>query len=138
VSEPAELTSAVLLRVAEFLRRLPPEQLTELAEGSAKLAVIPKVGRRPAGASRASRSAKPAPVTAEQVRTELTTLADPVAGRRWLVDQGMTVAQLVTLARELDVAVRAKPRKDEVLDQIVQSTVGRRLDFQALSGPARS
>ncbi|QSB13222.1 hypothetical protein JQS43_16495 [Natronosporangium hydrolyticum] len=132
MAESAELSHQVLLRVADFLRKLPADQLTELAAGEAKLEVVPKGGRR---AAATTRPARPAPVTAEQIRAELTTLADPVAGRRWLLDQRLTVAQLVTAARELGVAVRAKPRKDEVLDQIVQSVIGRRLDFQALSRP---
>ena len=66
MSDPADLTHGVLLRVAEFLRRLPADQLAELADGTAKLDVVPKTGRRPA-----ARAAKPAPVTAEQVRADV-------------------------------------------------------------------
>jgi hypothetical protein len=120
------------MRVAEFLRKLPPDQLAALADGSARLEVVAKGGRRPA----TGRAAKPAPVGPDQVRAELAKIGDPAAGRRWLVDLGMTVAQLAALAKELDIAVRSKPRKDEVLDRIVQSTIGRRRDFEALSRPA--
>lgn len=129
MSEPADLTHAVLLRVAEFLRRLPPEQLAALAEGTAKLEIAGR-GRRPV------RSAKPPPMQAEQVRAELAKIGDRAAAHRWLVDQNLTVDQLRGLARGLDVAVPAKARKGDVLDAIVAGTVGRRLDFEAVSRPA--
>jgi len=48
VTDPADLTHAVLLKVAEFIRKLPSDQLADLAEGSAKLELVPLVaGRRP-------------------------------------------------------------------------------------------
>ena len=133
VSDPAELAHRVLLQVADFLRKLPADQLAELADGNAKLEVVPK-GGRPARSTRAP--ARPAPVTAEQVRAELAAIGDRGAGRRWLADQRLTVLQLRDLARQLGVSVLSKARKDELLDQIVQSTIGRRLDFETLSRPA--
>jgi hypothetical protein len=126
VPDPADLTHGVLLRVAEFLRKLPADQLAELADGTAKLQVVPKT-RAPA------RAAKPAPVTSQEVRAALTQIGDRAAARRWLEDQRLTVPQLVTLARELGIAIAAKPRKDVALDQIVQWTIGRRLDSAAIS-----
>lgn len=128
--DPADLTHAVLLRVAEFLRKLPPEQLAELADGTAKLSVEPKGGRRPV------RVAAPPPVPAEQVRAELARIGDRAAARRWLEDQKLTVVQLRALARALDVAVTSKTKRDDVLDAVVAGTVGRRLDFEAVSRPA--
>jgi hypothetical protein len=133
VSEPADLIHGVLLRVADFLRKLPADQLAELADGTAKLEVVPKGGRRPP-----VRAAKPSPVTPEQVRAELTKIGDRAAGRRWLEDQGLTVPQLVDLARGLGIAIAAKPRKSDALDKIVQGVIGRRLDFDAIAkAPAR-
>ena len=131
MSDPADLTHGVLLRVAEFLRKLPADQLAELADGTAKLEVVPKAGRRPA-----ARIAKPSPVAATEVRAALTQIGDRAAARRWLEDQRLTVPQLVTLAKELDIAIAAKPRKDDALDKIVQWTIGRRLDSAAISRPA--
>ena len=40
MSDSAELTHDILLRVAEFLRKLPPDQLEELASGNAHLQVV--------------------------------------------------------------------------------------------------
>jgi hypothetical protein len=131
VPDPADLTYRVLLRVAEFLRRLPAAELAELADGSAKLVIVPTGGRRITRAAAGS-----PPVTAEQVRAELTAIGDRVAGRRWLEDQRLTVAQLLAVARELGIATRARLKKDEALDQIVQWTIGRRLDSESISRPA--
>lgn len=131
MSDPADLTHRVLLRVAEFLRKLPAEQLAELAEGSAKLEVVPKRGRRPPAVA-----ATPPPVTAGQVRAELTAISDRGAGRRWLEDQRLTVPQLKALAKELGISIPSKATKPEVLDQLVQSVIGRRLDFESISRPA--
>lgn len=132
MSEPAELTHRILLRVAELLRKLPADRLAELADGSATLEVVPKRGHAP----RTRVAAKPPPVTAERVRAELTAIGDRGAGRRWLEDQKLTVAQLRVVAKELGISVPSKAKKDEVLGQLVQSVIGRRLDFESLSRPA--
>lgn len=137
MSDPADLAHGVLLRVAEFLRGLPADQLAALADGTAKLEVVPKGGRRataPAG-SRSSRAAAPPP-PAEQVRAEMTRLGDRAAARRWLEDQRLTVPQLRALARDLGIAVPSKATKPVLLTEIVQWTIGRRLDAETISRPA--
>lgn len=128
--DTADLTHGVLLRVAEFLKALPADQLTALAEGTAKLEVVPKGGRRPARAGTSS------PLPAEQVRTEMAKIGDRAAARRWLEDQRLTVPQLRALAKALGIAVNSKATKSVVLDEIVQWTIGRRLDSDAISRPA--
>lgn len=128
--DPADLTHGVLLRVAEFLRRLPADQLADLANGTAKLEVVPKGGRRPTGAVTAP------PIPAPRVREELTKIGDRAAARRWLADQRLTVPQLRALAQALEISVPSKAKKDAVLDEIVQWTIGRKLDSQAISRPA--
>ena len=40
MADPAELTHEVLLRVAEFLRKLPASQLASLASGDARLELV--------------------------------------------------------------------------------------------------
>lgn len=132
MSDPADLSHRVLLRVAEFLRRLPAQQLAELADGSARLEVVPKGGRLPTRPA----ATKPPPVDAEQVRAELAAIGDRAAGQRWLADQGLLVAQLRQLARELGISVPSKATKPVLLEQIVQWTIGRRLDSEAISRPA--
>jgi hypothetical protein len=136
VTDPAELTHAVLLKVALFIRNLPMDQLADLAEGTAKLELVPK-GGRPAPRSRASATPKPA-VPAEQVRADLTAIGDPAAARQYLIDLKFTVAQYRALANDLGITVASKAVKDEVLRTIVQWTVGRRRDADAIGRPAPS
>jgi hypothetical protein len=131
VADPADLAHDVLLRVAEFLRKLPTEQLAGLADGTAKLEVVPKGGRPPARAA-----AAPPPVSADQMRAELTKIGDRAAARRWLEDLKLTVPQLKSLAKQLGISVPSKATKAVVLDEIVQWTIGRRLDSAAISRPA--
>jgi hypothetical protein len=134
VNDPADLTHAVLLKVAEFIRRLPAEQLSDLAEGTAKLEVVPK-GGRPAPRTRTRTAAAPG-VSADQVRTDLAAIADTGAARQYLADLKLTVPQMKALATELGIALPTRPTKDTALQTIVQWTVGRRLDAEAISRPA--
>jgi hypothetical protein len=133
VIDSAELTHAVLLRVAEFLRKLPAEQLADLAEGTAKLELVPK-GGRPAAAPRAA-AAKPS-VSAEQVRAELESSGDRAVATRYLDGLKLTVAQFKTLAKDLNIALPSKATKNEARDTLIYWTVGRRLDSAAVSRPA--
>jgi hypothetical protein len=131
VSDPADLAHAVLLRVAEFVRRLPADQLRDLADGAAKLELVPKGGRaaRP-------RSAAAAAVGADQVRADLAAFGDTAAARQYLTDLKLTVVQLRALAKELGIALPSKATKETTLQTIVQWTVGRRLDAESISRPA--
>jgi hypothetical protein len=136
VTDPAELTHTVLLRVAEFIRRLPTDQLADLAEGTAKLELVPK-GGRPAPRSRATAAAKPA-IPAEQVRADLVAIGETAAARQYVADLRLTVAQLKTLAKELEVAVASSAKKDEILDKIAYVMVGRRANSDVIGRPAPS
>jgi hypothetical protein len=131
--DPADLAHAVLLKVAEFLRRLPADQLSDLAEGTAKLELVPK-GGRPAPRTRTAAAAPAVPT--DRVRTDLAAIADTGAARQYLLDLKLTVPQLKALANELGIALPSKATKDAVVQTIVQWTVGRRLDAEAISRPA--
>jgi hypothetical protein len=132
--DSAELTHAVLLKVAEFIRKLPTDQLADLAEGTAKLELVPK-GGRPAPRSRAAAAPKLA-VSAEQVRADLQAINDRAAARQYLLDLKLTVVQYKALAKELGISVGSKDTKDVVLQALVQWTVGRRIDADVLSRPS--
>jgi hypothetical protein len=131
VTEPADLTHAVLLKVAEFLRKLPADQLNDLAEGTAKLELVPK-GGRPAPRSRSVAAA----VDAGRVRADLTAIGDTAAARQYLLDLGLGVPQYRALAKELGIAVSSKATKEATLQALVQWTVGRQLDSQTISRPS--
>lgn len=165
MTSAADLSHAVLIRVAEFLRTLPPDQLAALADGTAQLtvsgvsgaaavttaavtdagqpaAVSAEAGQRAAPpATRArkatTRAAKPAPVVdTERIRADLTSIDDRVAAGRYLDDLGLRVAELKTLAAELGVALPSRAAKAVIQKSIVQAMVGRRLTSEVLSRPA--
>lgn len=136
VTSTADLAHAVLLRVAEFIRGLPADQLAALADGTAKLEIAGRGTRSRAAASRTRAPA--ATVSAEKVRADLTTIGDRAAATRYLDDLRLTVAQLKALAKELGIAVPSRATKPAVLHEIVQWTIGRRLDSAAISRPAPS
>ena len=127
MTEPAELTHGVLLKIAEFVRRLPADQLADLATGAAKLELVPKGGR-------AAPARKPAalPRPAEEIHATLTGLGDRVAARRYLVtDLKATVPMLKALGSEFGITVRTK--KDQALDDVVEWAVGRSQDSDAIA-----
>jgi hypothetical protein len=127
VTQPADLAQGVLLRVAEFLRRLPTSELADLASGEAKLEVVPKGGRRaPARAAKAAPPPRPAGEIAEIMRQ----IGDRAGARQYLVDMKLTVPSLKQLAAELGITVRGT--KDAMLDGIVEWAVGRRLDSDVM------
>jgi hypothetical protein len=140
VSEASGLSSAVLVRVADFLRDLPPDQLSALARGDLSLAVIgAPAPRRSVVPARSPAPnpvrAIPLPVAAPTVRAALTALTDRASAARYLDDLRLTTTQLRSLARELGLAVSSSAGKSVIRDTIVQWTVGRRVDAAVLSRP---
>jgi hypothetical protein len=149
VTESAELTHEVLLRVAEFLRKLPTDQLEDLASGSAILEVVAKPPPPPMPRRRTEPSAPgpalpvrtvtpkvPLPRPVEQIGSDLSNLTERSAAAAYLDDLKLTVAQLRSLAAGLGIAVSSKATKAQARDTIVQWTVGRRADAAILSRPA--
>ncbi|MGC4768694.1 hypothetical protein ACLQ25_06870 [Micromonospora sp. DT44] len=131
MTDPADLAHAVLLRVAEFVRALPADRIVALADGTAKLAVVDKA--RPA--ARPAATSTSAGLDTERVRTDLAGIGDRAAGARYLADLKLTVVKLRALARELGIAVPSKAKKADIEHDILQWTVGRRLDSAAVSRP---
>jgi hypothetical protein len=132
VADAADLAHAVLLKVAEFVRKLPADQLRDLADGTARLELVPKGGRTAAR----TRPAAAATVPAQQVRADLAAFGDTAAARQYLIDLKLTVPQLRAVARELGITVASKATKEQVLQSLVQWTVGRRLDSESISRQA--
>jgi hypothetical protein len=140
VTDPADLAHEVLIRVAEFIRKLPADQLADLASGEARLDVVPKGGRRPA-AARSVGPAAPGPAgsgpaglprPARDIAATMSEMGDRLAARRYLdVDLRLTVPKLKLLASELGIAVTGT--KPKLIDGIVEWAVGRRLDSEAIT-----
>jgi hypothetical protein len=126
VIDPAELAGEVLIRVAEFIRKLPPEQLADLASGAAKLDLVPRGGRR------AAPSVAGLPRPAREIAVTLTEIGERAAARRYLeTDLKLIIPQLKQLAAELGITVTGN--KPKLLDGIVEWAIGRRLDSEAIS-----
>jgi hypothetical protein len=131
VTDPADLAHEVLIRVAEFIRKLPAEQLADLASGAARLDVVPK-GGRVAPAKTARPAGKPLPRPAPEITATLTGIGDRSAARRYLdIDLKLTIAQLKQLADANGITVTGT--RPKILDGIVEWAVGRRLDSEAIS-----
>jgi hypothetical protein len=135
VTNPVDRTHAVLLRVSEFLKALPADQIDDLIAGTAKLSVVAK-GGRPAAVRAARPVARPLSVTPDTVRAELVAIGDTAGAERYINDLKLTVAQLKALAGELGISLPSKVVKADVIRQIVQWTVGRRLTSETLSRPS--
>ena len=140
MSDPSELTHEVLLRVAEFLRKLPTDALEELASGSAHLEVVSssplESARRPKLPVRERTPAVELPRPIEQIGADLSSLDDRAKAASYLDALKLSVAQLRSLAAGLGIAVSSKATKAHARDTIVQWTVGRRADAAILSRPA--
>lgn len=152
MSSPADLSHAVLIRVADFLRGLPADRLAALANGEATLAVVDaaaptaraaQTSATPApDADRPPRTAAPSAVRlaalaipVDELRAALSALNDRASAVRYLDDLKLTTAHLRALAKELGLAVSSSAGKAAVRDTIVQWTVGRRVDASVLSRP---
>jgi hypothetical protein len=127
----------VLLRVADFLRKLPSEQLEDLASGSASLEVVAKQPIEPRRRLpvRAATAPVPLPRPIELIGGDLASLQERAAAAAYLDDLKLSVAQLRSLALGLGIAVSSKATKAQARDTIVQWTVGRRADASILSRP---
>lgn len=131
MGDPAELTHEVLLRVAEFLRKLPASELASLASGEARLALVgrPLPAREPIPPAAL-------PGSVEEIAARLAALPDRSAAASYVDGLKLSVPQLRSLAAGLGIALASKATKAQARDTIVQWTVGRRVDAAILGRPA--
>jgi hypothetical protein len=137
VTDPLDMSQIVLQQLGDLLRKITAEQVAELYAGTATLEVVGKAGRPVRKVAQAKVTAAPA-VSTEQVVADLATIDDRAVATRYVMDLGLTVANLKVLAKDLGIAVGSKATKQEIVQVIVQWTVGRRLDAAAVSRPAPS
>lgn len=150
---PADLSHAVLTRVADFLRGLPADRMAALANGEVTLAVVdaaspvvpasqprgtpaPTVDRPPRNTQPTRVRLAPLAIPVDELRAALAALHDRASAVRYLDELKLTTAQLRALAKELGLAVSSSAGKASVRDTIVQWTVGRRVDAAVLSRPS--
>jgi hypothetical protein len=139
MSDVQKLSLTVLHTVAEFLALLPADQLNALADGTARLAIIPKDATEPLHLAPAAKPAKRQPsraaaeptVDMSEIRDRLdrsTTREEADAMLRPLKQK----PHLNALARLLGMRGYSSYTKGELIDAIIEFTVGNRLDSGAI------
>jgi hypothetical protein len=129
----------ILQRISEFLADLPEEQLTDLSEGRARLAYVPVGSTEPAAPRRSVRSRAAAnrpPFVPKPATVDLLRQLDTISSR----DQATAAlarlkkADLVDGAKALSVPGVSNLNMEGLRREIVEATVGRRLDSVATRG----
>jgi hypothetical protein len=127
----------ILQRVSEFLAGLPEDQIVDLAEGRTRLAYIP-AGQETPVPTRQPAAARPAKVPA-QPTPETTALIEELRALSSRDDAATKIAHLKkpalqAVARALSVPRASSLTSAELRAEIIQATVGRRLDSIAIRG----
>lgn len=127
----AKLTLAVLQRISEFLADLPEEHVAAIAEGRARLTFIPADTTDPwTPAKRTGPAAQPN-VNLDEVRERLSTMDTREEGKIYL--HPMRVKQeLQPLARLLGMGGVSGLKHDDLVDAVVERTIGSRLNSAAI------
>jgi hypothetical protein len=128
----------ILQRISEFLADLPEEQLTDLSEGRARLAYVPVGSTEPAPPRKSARraAANRLPFVPKPATVDLLRQLDTISSR----DQATAAlarlkkADLVDAAKALSVPGVSNLNMEGLRREIVEATVGRRLDSVATRG----
>jgi hypothetical protein len=129
MADVAALSAAVLVKVAEFLRKLPADALEDLVAGEAKLELVPK-GGRPAPRSRAATAQST--VDSAEVRRVLGTFSTVADAARYLDGLGLKLPERKALAADLGVTLTGRATLASVRDAIVRAYVGDVLNSDAI------
>jgi hypothetical protein len=140
-------TRAALARLAEFLSGLSDADLAALAEGRARLAVLPvadaphrpaaaegdaTLGRAAAGPASAGDGTSSAVATEEVERAHAALVAMTRRDEGTAYLASWTTRELRALAARVGLRGVAGLRKSELIDRIVDRTIGFRLDSAAI------
>ncbi|MBX6751412.1 MAG: hypothetical protein IRY85_17405 [Micromonosporaceae bacterium] len=133
-----DIPLGILQRISEFLAGLPEDQIAALAEGRTRLAYIP-AGQETPVAPAHPRAAARAPKAPAQPPPETTTLIEELRGLTSREDAATKIADLrkpalVAVARALSVPRAGSLTIAELRAEIIQATVGRRLESIAIRG----
>ncbi|GAA1832667.1 hypothetical protein GCM10009682_58930 [Luedemannella flava] len=138
MSDVAKQSLAVLRRITEFLEYLPQDQVDDLAEGRARLTLIPWGSNDPvvpasAKPARVAKSAKAAPIVdVATVKAALDAAASRDEAATVLAPFG--VGELRVIAAELGLGGVSKTPKAALAKQLVDFTAGARLSGAAIRG----
>jgi hypothetical protein len=134
-----KISIGVLQRVAEFLADLPDDQVEALADGRARLAYVPEGSDGPAPRkppARTSRAKAPQEFVPSAATTELLDRFQSLTSREHAADdlKPLKRPQLVDIAKALSVPNASSLNVTQLRNEIVEATVGRRLDSIAIRG----
>jgi hypothetical protein len=133
-----DIPLGILQRVSEFLAGLPEDQIADLAAGRTRLAFIPADQEKPIAPAR-PRAAARAPKAPAQPTAEVTTLIEELRALTSREDATAKIAHLKkpalqAVARALSVPRAGSLTIAELQAEIIQATVGRRLESIAIRG----
>jgi hypothetical protein len=130
-----KLSLGVLQRVSEFLAELPEDQLTDLAEGRARLAYVPEGTTEPAPRARATKRTAAASQPSEATKALIERLEALGSREAATTEAGdIKTADLRAIGKALNVPRYSGMKVDDLRREIVDATVGRRLDSIATRG----
>jgi hypothetical protein len=125
-----------LVKVGEFLKKAKPEHIKSLLNGDARLEIVPadwKVTPPPAPkAPRPPAKPKVQQPSAHVVEEQLRALRGTEQATNYLTGLGLNVTQTRKLATDLGLRGTKQMQADEVIELIVRTFVGSRLDSEAL------
>jgi len=133
-----DIPLGILQRISEFLAGLPEDQIADLADGRARLAYIPVGQETPVAPARPRATAR-APKAPAQPTAEVTTLIEELRALTSREDAATKIADLKkpalqAVARALSVPRAGSLGVAELRAEIIQATVGRRLESIAIRG----
>jgi hypothetical protein len=132
MSDTPKQSLAVLRRIAEFLEELPADHLDDLAEGRARLTLIPWGSSEPLVPAKKPRKAAQPPATSVNVEDVVARL-DAASSREEanVILNPLKVKDLKAVAAALRIPGQAGT-KAALIRQIVELTVGARLSADAI------
>jgi hypothetical protein len=126
MSDSINVPLEVLKQVSALLKRLTPQQIEGLVDGSMRLACEPTVKRRA--------SASLEIPDAEKIRADLSSMNSSEEGHDYVEELGLTRERLRHLASALDLHVPRSDTAEKMKGRIVEATIGYRLRSEAIRG----
>jgi hypothetical protein len=130
MSDLVKHSLTVMNRIAEFIQELSEEDLAQLANNQARLAIIPWGQDQPRVAAARSKAAPKAPADPDQVIAAVEAMNDQGEAERYLAP--LLVSTLKAVAAKRNVALAKQDKKPDVIDKLVYNLVGYRLESAVL------
>jgi hypothetical protein len=132
MSDLVKHSLTVMNRIAEFIQELNEEDLAQLANNQARLAIIPSGQDKPRVPASRSKAAAPkaAPADPDQVIAAVEAMNDEGEAERYLAP--LLATTLKAVAAKRDVALASKDKKVDIVEKLVFNLVGYRVESAVL------